>query len=77
MEEKPEPYLPINLVRMGTYDGRTWWHYRYRNYRGLYPWYCNAIGDDELAAYLYAIKELNKLKRKADKRREKKEQTNG
>ena len=75
MEEKPEPYLPIDLVRMGTYDGRTWWHYKYYNYRGLCPWYYNAIGDDELAAYLFAIKELNKLKRRADKCREKKEQT--
>lgn len=76
MNETPEPYVPYNFGPMHeNYSGRRYCSYKYRTYTGKeWPWMEYAYGEDELACFVNAMKHLNKLKRRADKRREKKEQ---
>ena len=73
--EEVEPYVPHSFKRMETYTGEAYWNYRYSNYKGEYPWSLFVRAQDELAAFIQALKYLNRLKLRADKRREKKEQT--
>ena len=78
MTEKREPYTPYNFGPLEkSYLGDPYYTYQYTNYTGVeYPWPLYAMGKDELAAFIYATKHLQRLKRRADKRRAKKEQTN-
>jgi len=77
MEEKPEPYMPYDFGPIiEDYAGRSYRAYKYRTYQGTeWPWTEYAYGKDELACFMDAMKRLNQLKKRADKYREKKEQT--
>jgi hypothetical protein len=78
MTEKREPYTPYNFgPPVEWYAGRLYRTYHYTNYTGVeYPYTIYAEGKDELAAFIDATKHLQRLKRRADKRRADKEQTN-
>ena len=79
MGEKPEPYTPVSIeeykYNWGAYEYVDVTYYTYEapnpNRQII------SKGKDELDTYLRVVKALNQLKKRADKRREKKEQTNG
>lgn len=82
MGGKPEPYTPVSIeeykYNWNVPDVPQYVTVRYYTYeqKGI-TWRIVEKGKDELDTYLRVVKVLNQLKKRADKRREKKEQTNG
>lgn len=72
VEDKPEPYVPLELRNTGYYG----WLVIYRNYLGHEhsAFTGTPSNKDELSAFKDALKVMRKYKRRADLRREKKEQ---
>ena len=73
-EKPPEPYMPYRFRKVRGFDGDDYWGFSYHNYTKQLL--CSAFvgGKDELDAYIQAFKYLNRLKKRADDRRDKKKE---
>jgi hypothetical protein len=79
MGESIEPYMPYRFRRLQNFYGDIFWRFNYHDYIGGVAGYVRSStvrGKDELDAYIQAVKHLNQLKKRADKRRDKKKEQN-